>query len=180
VAVKLLWQVVKTLFIYDAYSQPEANQVPVEKLNRLGELLHRRNIHLVMIGPGDIRKLDHKWVTHLGIIPYAETWNYFAQVGVVIAAGTSMHDNESSKICYYLRAGLPVVSERGFPNDHVVTQSRLGFVVNNGDIESMAEKIEDAAHAQWNRDFAVQYILDRHTWYKRVEAYARLMAKDPA
>src|SRR5439155_1409060 len=71
--------------IYDAASQPEANRVLVEKLNRLGQLLARRDISLFMIGPGDTRRLEPKSVTHLGVIPYSQSWDYFhfAQVGVV-------------------------------------------------------------------------------------------------
>ncbi len=44
-----------------------------------------------------------------------------------------MHNNESTKIYHYLRARLPVVSESGFPTDHVVRESRCGVVVKSGD-----------------------------------------------
>jgi glycosyltransferase involved in cell wall biosynthesis len=163
--------------IYDHHSQPEANRVLVQKLSALGKLLAQRGIRLFMIGPGDVSKLDRRGVTHLGAIAYGETWNYFhfAQVGVVVAAGAYMHNNESSKIYYYLRAGLPIVSEKGFPNDYVIAESKLGFCVENGNLELIADKIKEAVRSEWDRDFAIRYVLEDHTWEKRVAVYDTLI-----
>jgi hypothetical protein len=88
-----------------------------------------------------------------------------------------MHNNESSKIYCYLRAGLPVVSESGFPNDHVVEESGLGFVAENGDLERMAALIVEAARRDWDRDRAVRYVLDKHTWDARAETYEHAFAR---
>ena len=74
-----------------------------------------------------------------------------AHVGIVVSAGSFMHNNESTKIYHYLRAGLPVVSESGFPNDDVVRQAGLGFVVNSGDLVGMAQRVEEASRATWDR-----------------------------
>jgi glycosyltransferase involved in cell wall biosynthesis len=102
---------------------------------------------------------------------------HHADVGVVVAAGDFSHNNESTKIYHYLRAGLPVVSESGFPNDAVVSESRLGFVVANGDQEAMAEKVIEATRREWDRDAAMRYILANHTWERRVETYAEIFAR---
>ncbi|GBE01280.1 hypothetical protein BMS3Bbin06_01259 [bacterium BMS3Bbin06] len=159
--------------IYGRFSQPDANKTLVNKLNRLGKLLKGYDIQLYMIGAGNIRRLDRGYVNHLGVVPHERAWDYFhyAHAGVVVAAGGFMHNNESSKIYHYLRAGLPVVSESGFPNDHIVRESRLGFAVENGNMELMAEKIHEAADKDWDRDYAVSYILNNHTWDKRAEVY---------
>jgi glycosyltransferase involved in cell wall biosynthesis len=166
--------------VYSKHSQPEANTVIINKLNELGRLLSDLGARLYMLGSGDVQKLDERYVTYLGVAPYEEAWNYFhfADVGVVVAAGQFMHNNESSKIYHYLRVGLPVVSEAGFPNDNVVIESRLGFVVQNGNLELMAQKIEEAAYKDWDRDYAINYILENHTWDKRVEIYDRIMNED--
>lgn len=163
--------------VYIPQAQGEANAVIVKKLNRLGELLAGRGIRLYMIGSGDISKLDPKWVTYCGVVPYSDTWNYlyFANVGLVVSAGPHMHNNESSKIYHYLRAGLPVVSEQGFPNDYLIEESRLGFSCESGDLELLAERIEEATHRKWDRDPAIQYILNHHTWDARVEPYDKLI-----
>ena len=163
--------------IYDQNSQPEANSVLVMKLNRLGEALSRRDVKLYLLGPGNVRNLDKRYVTYLGVVSYEEAWNYFhfAHVGVVVSAGTFMHNNESSKIYHYLRVGLPVVSESGFPNDNVVVESKLGFVAENGNLELMAQRIAEAAHKDWDKDYAIHYVLSNHTWDKRVEVYDRII-----
>jgi glycosyltransferase involved in cell wall biosynthesis len=163
--------------VYDRNSQPEANAVLIDKLNRLGKLLSDRGIQLHLLGPGDVRQLDRRWVSYLGVVPYEEAWAYlrFADVGVVVAAGEFMHNNESSKIYHYLRVGLPVVCEEGFPNDYVVTESRLGCVVENGNLELMAERVIEAAQRDWDRDYAISYILDHHTWDQRVEVYDQVI-----
>lgn len=163
--------------IYFAHAQPEANVVLVDKLNRLGKLLKRRDIRLYMLGTGDVSKLDRDCVSYVGAVPYEQTWDYlhYAHVGIVVSAGTYMHNNESTKIYHYLRVGLPIVSEAGFPNDSVIEESQLGFVVENGNLEVMAEKIVEAAGKNWEREQAIRYILDHHTWEKRVEAYDRLI-----
>ncbi|HEY3306283.1 MAG TPA: hypothetical protein VGL70_22410 [Candidatus Binatia bacterium] len=163
--------------VYTKRSQPEANRVLTTKLNRLGELFSRRGGRLYMLGSGDVSGLDGKHVTYLGVASYDRAWEYFhhADVGLVVAAGEFNHNNESSKIYHYLRAGLPVVSEAGFPNDNVVVESKLGFVVANGALEAMAAKAAEAADKAWDREYAVSYILNHHTWDRRVEVYHELL-----
>lgn len=162
--------------VYTRDHQAEANDVLVAKLNRLGELLRGRGCRLYMIGVGDVSKLDPACVTYLGFVPHDDAWNYFehADVGIVVSAGSFMHNNESTKIYHYLRAGLPVVSESGFPNDDVVRRSGLGFVVVSGDMAAMAQRVVDASGATWDRDTAIRYVMEDHTWDARVETYDRL------
>lgn len=164
--------------IYGRHSQPEANRVLVNKLNKLGSLLAERGSRLYLLGSGDVRNLDRHCVTYLGTASYRDSWDYFhfADVGMVVSAGIH-HNNESSKIYHYLRAGLPVVSEAGFPNDNVIADARLGFVVGNGNLALMAEKAEEAAHRDWDCYHAVNFILDNHTWDKRVEVYDSVFKK---
>ena len=163
--------------VYTRQSQPEANAVLINKLNKLGCLLSAYGAKLCFLGTGELSQLDKNHVSYLGVASYEEAWNYFhfANVGVVVAAGKFNHNNESSKIYHYLRAGLPVVSEAGFPNDHVVSESRLGFVVENNNFELMAKRIDEAAHKDWNRDYGINYILHNHTWDQRVEIYDKLL-----
>jgi hypothetical protein len=158
-------------------SQPEAHRTLTSKLNRLGELLRSRGVRLYVLGPGQASSLDPRWVTYCGVAEHGESWDYvhFANVGLVVAAGSFMHNNESTKIYHYLRAGLPVVSEAGFPNDHVVREAGLGFVTENGDLPRLADRVAEAAVRPWNREHAIRYILDNHIWEKRAESYDRLL-----
>jgi len=162
---------------YGRRAQPEANRVLVDKFNRLGRLLRERGCRLYVLGPGNTAGLDKRAVSYLGSVPYERSWDYLyhAHVGVLLSAGPFMHNNESTKIYHYLRVGLPVVSEAGFPNDHVLHQSRLGFIVENGDLPHMARKIADAAATDWDREGARRFILENHTWDARAAIYDRLL-----
>lgn len=172
---------IRVLFSGNLYdSQPEATRVLSEKLNGLGERLATgRHGQLFVVGPGDMRHLDARFVRKLGAVPYDAAWQHMlhADVGVVVSAGAFMHNNESTKIYHYLRAGLPVVSEAGFPNDHVVTESGLGFVVPSGDMSALADHVIEAARRSWDRETAVGYILANHTWDARMRTYDDLFRR---
>ncbi len=163
--------------IYNQSSQPEANRALIEKLNAVGKRLAGRGARLYMLGSGDVSRLDRAHVTYLGSLPYEATWDFFhhADVGIVVSAGRFMHNNESTKIYHYLRAGLPVVSESGFPNDDVVRESRCGVVVESGDMRAMADAVLAAPRASWDREYATRYILDHHTWDQRAAVYDRVL-----
>jgi len=164
--------------VYFRGDQREANEILVGKLNRLGELLSPQGIRLYFLGHGDLSALDTRHVTPLGAVPYDDSWSYLqhADVGIVVAPGPFLHNNESTKIYHYLRAGLPTVSEAGFPNDHVVAGSGLGFVATNGDLPGMAQRIVEATKRDWDRQAGVDYILRHHTWDIRAAVYDRLIA----
>jgi len=163
--------------IYDRTSQPTANGVIVAKLNTLGRLLAPSGMRLCVLGTGDTRQLDPRYVSHLGHVPYEKSWDYLhcADVGVVVAAGNRAHGNESSKIYHYLRAGLPFVTEAGFPNEHVVHASGLGVIVGAGELAEMASCIVEAAHTSWNREAGVRYVLEYHTWDARAGVYDKIL-----
>lgn len=163
--------------IYYADSQPEANRVLVDKLNRLAQLLQGAGIRVCYQGHGDTSRLAQRLVTNLGCVSYDETWPYLqhASVGIVLSAGKFMHNNESSKIYHYLRAGLPIVSEAGFPNDHVVRESGLGFVVPSEDMPLMAARIVEATEKTWDREAGISYVRANHTWDCRARVYQPIL-----
>jgi glycosyltransferase involved in cell wall biosynthesis len=149
------------------------------RLNALGRRLKRRGIRLCVLGPGNTEELDRTCVTYLGAVDNSRVWDYhfFADVGIVLAQGEVQH-NESSKIYYYLRAGLPVVSEAPVPNNFVIQESGLGLISEYGDDRGMAEMIEAAIHKPWPRKAAIAYVLERHTWEKRAQVFAEIIRRD--
>jgi hypothetical protein len=168
--------------IYNSDSQPEANRVLVDKLNQLGQRLHGSGVTLCFQGLGDTSRLEERFITNLGSCSLAASWNYLqhAAVGIVVSAGPFMHNNESSKIYHYLRAGLPVVSEEGFPNDFVVRESGMGFVVPSGDMDRLGDKVIEAAATNWDRAAAIRYILATHTWDCRARVYQQIIPARPS
>lgn len=156
----------------DARSQPEAHRVLVRKLNTLGSRLRRDGVGLYVVGPGRAESLSDD-VTYLGVAPYEESWQYlhWADLGLVVSAGAFMHNNESTKIYHYLRAGLPVVSESGFPNDHLIEESGCGSLVGPGEPDALHRAVVAALETRWDRSSASDFIVRRHTWTRRAEIY---------
>lgn len=159
-----------------ANCQPEINLLWQTRLNSLGHLLKQKGIRLFLVGPGDTDRLDPEAVTNLGPVDGRRMWDYqyFADVGIVLAQGHVQH-NESSKIYYYLRTGLPVVSEAPVPNNHIIQEADLGFISDYADDRMMADMVEAAIFRKWDRDSAVNYMLENHTWDKRSQVYDRLI-----
>jgi glycosyltransferase involved in cell wall biosynthesis len=157
----------------------KGNLVRQRKLNNLGKLLKKRNIRLYLIGPGLIDKIDKDNVTCFGPIENNNIWDYqyFANCGIVFADAKVMH-NEASKIYYYLRTGLPVVSESPVPNNNIIKKADLGFIAPFNDDQKMADLIEKAIYHKWNKKKAIDYILRNHTWDKRVEIYDKIIQKE--
>ena len=110
------------------------------------------------------------------MVDYGRSWDYLyhADAGVLVSAGAFMHNNESTKIYHYARAGLPFVSERGFPNDDVARDSGIAVHVDAGDLDGMAEALLGVPHRDWDRQRAIALILDRHTWDHRAAVYDAL------
>lgn len=171
---------IRVLFAGNVYdSQPEANAVLIAKLNALGARL-APTARLFFVGAGDTRRLDAAFVTNLGVVPYHASWQHMlhADVGVVVSAGSFMHNNESTKIYHYLRAGLPTVSESGFPNDHVVRESGLGAVIESGNMDAMAASVLAWAQSGEDRQAAIRYIMTQHSWDSRMAIYDDVLRRE--
>src|SRR5690606_26688335 len=108
-----------------------------------------------------------------------EIWDYqyHADVGVVLAQGPVQH-NESSKIYYYLRTGLPVVSENPVPNNHLIEQTGLGYVCDFKDTGMFADLVAEAVAARWAKPGAIDHMVANHTWDLRVRDYRHLLCRD--
>ena len=159
--------------------QREINLLWQDRLNSLGRLLKEKGIRLCFVGVGKVDKLDHNVVTDLGGVGVDKMWDYqyFADVGIGLAQGRVQH-NESSKIYYYLRTGLPVVSETPVPNNYLIEEASLGFIADYADNEMMADMIEAAMYKKWQKEEAIRYMLKNHTWYERVQVYDALIRKE--
>ena len=163
--------------IYNESSQPEAHHLLVQKLNCLGCELSRHDIQLCFLGVGDTRNIDRNSVCCLGEVDYNASWDYLyhADVGIALVPSTFLHNNESTKLYCYLRGGLPMVIESGFPNENIIHESKFGYIVPGGDLRKMAEKVREAASRSWDREHGAYYVCSRHTWRHRAQIYDRLL-----
>src|SRR6202035_1980493 len=102
---------------------------------------------------------------HVGRIEASEYWNWqrHANVGLVLAQGP-IQDNESSKIYYYLRTGLPVVCERGVPNSWLLEQTANGAVVDYCDILGMVEAAIRFTKSPPELNGLVKHMVEKHSW----------------
>ena len=169
--------------LYGPECQPEMNVLWQERLNEIGGRLRRRGVRLCFAGPGDGRRLDPGAVTRLPAAERRRAWDYqrYADVGIALAQGP-VQQNESSKIYYYLRAGLPVVVERSIPNASLVEEVDLGVVAEWGDVEALVDGIEAAIRRRWDTKAAVRRVLADHTWDARAGIYDeefRACRRDP-
>jgi len=167
--------------LYGRHSQPEINRLWQAQLNLIGARLRCRGIRLVAMGDGVTDLLDPEAVKHVGRIETSAFWNWqrHARVGIVLAQGP-VQDNESSKLYYYLRTGLPVVCERPVPNAWLIETSGLGAVVDFGDAEQLAESAAALASMRPKIDGVVQHMIRYHSWDARAALYDRTFAEAAA
>lgn len=153
-------------------TQPEINLVWQDRLNRLGRLLQKKRIRLYFVGTGRVDRIDRTAVTVMSEVDNREVWDYhlFANVGLVLAQGQTQH-NESSKLYYYLRAGLPVVSEAPVPNNFLIDATGMGYVADYSDDRMIVDMVESAIRLEWPRREAIQYVVEHHSWDQRVATY---------
>ncbi len=167
--------------LYHLESQPEINRLWQERLNLIGARLRRQGVRLVVMGKGVTDRLDPDVVKHVGAIAPPAFWNWqrHARVGIVLAQGP-VQDNESSKIYYYLRTGLPVACERSVPNAWLIESTGLGAVVNFGDVEKLADSAAALARMRPRSDGVVQHLIQHHSWDARAALYDRVFAEASA
>jgi hypothetical protein len=164
--------------IYSRDRQAEVNLFWQERLNALGRKLRDRGIQLVAMGPGATDRLDPGAVIHFGVIDFREFWNWqwHAHVGVALAQGP-VQDNESSKLYYYLRTGLPVVCEASVPNAWIVTHTQHGAVVeyDANDLTPLADAASALVATPPAADAVIPYIIREHSWDARAAQYASVL-----
>ncbi len=166
--------------IYSRQYQPEINLQWQDKLNRLGHALKRRGVRLVAMGSGQTDRLDPEALIHVGEVDCDDLWDWqrHAGVGIVLAQG-AIQDNESSKIYYYLRTGLPVICETGVPNAWLIEQTGLGSIVEYDDIENFAETAARTAKEPPKSDHVGEYMVKEHSWEVRAALYESSFRRGP-
>jgi glycosyltransferase involved in cell wall biosynthesis len=143
-------------------------------------------VHLVgrnkaaMYGDGQRLALSHLIVDH-GEVPQEAVWNYIlnARMGLALAAGPYPFDNDVSKIVYYLRGGLPVLSEEPIINNRLIGETGFGATFPHGNVDGLvaaaARLLENPPVAE--RRAVMAFMAREHSWDRRVQTYVSLFRK---
>ncbi len=153
-------------------------------MNTLATRLNEARIHVVGLnkvhwyGTGEGGDIHPSIVQH-GEVLEEDIWDYIyhADMGLAIATGPHAFDNDLSKICNYLRGGLPVLSEAPVVNNDLIYQSGLGRIFRFDDMEDLianALSLLDNPPTPERRNTAMTFMSTEHSWDRRVEIYEHL------
>lgn len=159
----------------------------VTMLNQVGRLLRERHppveIHFVgrnrlhVYGIRDL-ELDGEVIEVHAPVSEAEAWQYIlhADVGLAISPSTDRFECELAKIYYYLRGGLPVVTESTALNAHLLEETSHGVVVCHDSPEEFAAAIHSCLELPARRRATMRHLAKKHGWGIRVEVYVKALS----
>jgi glycosyltransferase involved in cell wall biosynthesis len=130
----------------------------------------RNRLHLYG-NPGEI--LDPRLVHIHPAVDETEAWQYIlhAHAGLALAPGGEAFESELAKIYYYLRGGLPVVTESSVLNRFLIDETGHGAVAAYGNIQELAEKIMATLELPSRNSRVMNYMAETHSWRRRAEIY---------
>lgn len=122
---------------------------------------------------GESEPLDPAVVHIHDAVSEDETWRFVlnAHAGIALAPSEHAFESELSKIYYYLRGGLPVVTESSVPNRTVAEDLGLGAVAKYGDLDDLVGKTLVALSMTPRQPAIMQHMADRHSWRARARIY---------
>ena len=128
---------------------------------------------------GDGCDAIHPSIIQHGEIPEEDIWDYIfhADMGLALATGPHVFDNDLSKIYNYLRGGLPVLSETPVPNNDMIDQTGLGKIFRFGDMEDLIDgalSLLKNPPTRERRNAAMALMAAEHSWERRVDIYEHL------
>lgn len=156
-----------------------SNRRIVVMLNNIGRLLKKRGWQLVVVGTNKTAyycsrhyDIDNNACVVIPSVPLDLSWQYLkhANVGLAIAPGPLAFENETSKLYYYLRVGLPVACEERISNADLVTDVKWGSVFSYGDAQSAADVILSLGRrrfSQQSRNAMIRRLICNHSWSAR-------------
>ncbi len=160
-----------------------ASQGMLDMLNAAaGKLAGWAVIHLIgadksaLYGIGG--KLSTKIIQH-GELPEPLIWDYLrnADMGLALATGPHLFDNDISKIYNYLRAGLPVLAEDRIITNHLISETGHGKIFRFGDGTDLAATCLEMLDTDYKARSAevMDHMIRLHSWDERAGRLADLI-----
>ncbi len=153
----------------------------VHRLNELAEALRGvASVHLVGLNKSGLYgapvRLSPLVVDH-GPQGGPRMWDFVAhaKLGLALAASPEEFDNDSSKVCFYLRGGLPVLYEEPILQGRLVAELGMGLGFPLGETARMVQAARRLlAQDTCNRQEAMRHMAREHAWGRRVDTYLEL------
>jgi hypothetical protein len=158
-----------------------SNEKIIESLNQIGFFLKKSGWILLVGGVNktkyycdEEKELDKRYCSYVGPLTYEESLSYmhYADVGLSVAPGPHIFENEISKIYYYLRVGLPTVSEERIPNNDLIETTKFGRIFPYSDYRRAAKLVLKVGSSNRKRDLSdsvIKYMLENHSWDVRAK-----------
>jgi len=156
-----------------------SNRRIVVMLNKIGRLLQKEGWRLVVIGTNKTAyycsrhyDVDHRACIVLPAVPLDLSWQYLqhADVGLAVAPGPFVFENETSKLYYYLRAGLPVACEERISNADLVRRMAWGSIFSYGHAQAATKAILKLGRRRFckqSRTAMIRRLIRHHSWSAR-------------
>ena len=120
----------------------------------------------------------HPLVREHGEVPDQGIWDYIchADVGLALATGPHPFDNDVSKVLYYLRGGLPVLSEEPIVNNDLLRRTGYGRVFRHGDPDDLVGRAKELLTCPLTsgKESVMDFMAANHSWESRASIYADL------
>lgn len=122
---------------------------------------------------GESEPLDPSVITIHEPVDEEAAWNYVlhAHVGIGLAPSEHPFESELSKIYYYLRGGLPVVTESTVPNHTLIEELGYGGVAAHGDVDEFVHRIMAALQLPVRDARIMKHMAEHHGWRARARVY---------
>ncbi len=118
-------------------------------------------------------------VFYHGEMPEPEIWRYirYSSVGLALATGPHAFDNDLSKMFYYLRGGLPVVSEDTVCTNYLLEETSYGEIVPFNNLSVLGERVLKLVRnpPPVSKQKIMDYMALHHSWENRVEKLLQLL-----
>ena len=172
----------KILLFLGSLAAPRMKAILNETADKLAAVaeVHHVGADKTRLYGGSARTVFHPRIRVHGEIASGDIWPYVchAHAGLALATGPHAFDNDITKVLYYLRGGLPVLTETPILQNDLIRKTGYGRIFVFGDGDDLVQKAIDLmANPPDGKDRVMAYMARTRSWPRRIEAYAALFKR---